>query len=169
MKMTLNDTITKANIHRYSIISYTHTRVHIGVYYQTLTYQSSVYSYSPMCWYTLISAIYLNSHCDTCTLICKYMPNSNLKSYTVLAGWVTICTPPHGPKQFTIFVDSRNARQCDTTDNKSDVRRRNTLGYLEQYMCKGLRLWNSRAVRRPWYITTRRGWKFWNSRDREAI
>ena len=27
--------------------------------------------------------------------------------------------------------------------NKNDVKRRNTLGCLDQYMCKVLRLWNS--------------------------
>ena len=27
---------------------------------------------------------------------------------------------------------------------KSDVKHRNTLGYLDQYTCTGLRLWNSR-------------------------
>ena len=28
--------------------------------------------------------------------------------------------------------------------HNSDVKSLNTLGYLDQYMCRGLRLWNSR-------------------------
>ena len=46
---------------------------------------------------------------------------------------------------------------------------RNTLGCLDQYTCKGLRLWNSWDVKQSRFIGTCRGWRPWNSQAHEAV
>ena len=54
--------------------------------------------------------------------------------------------------------------------NKSDVKRQNTLGCLDQYTCRGLRLWNSldcEAIQV--HMSMRRGWRLWNCRGNEAV
>ena len=53
--------------------------------------------------------------------------------------------------------------------NKSDIKQQNTLGHLDQYMCWGLKLWNSRdwEVVQPYKYVQRmetvKQWGLWSS------
>ena len=51
--------------------------------------------------------------------------------------------------------------------DKSDVKRQNTLYCLDQCMCRGLRLWNSRDRQTVQIINTYRRWRPWKNRHRE--
>ena len=63
-------------------------------------------------------------------------------------------------------------RLCDmhmmTSSNKNDIEGRNTLGCLDQYTWRGLRL----KQLGPWSglgVSTCREWRLWNNRNREAV
>ena len=53
--------------------------------------------------------------------------------------------------------------------NKSDGKRQNTLGCLDQYTCNMLDCETVGIVKQSRYISVRRGWRPWNSQDCEAV